>query len=87
MKRLYVDFNTLTSEPVGLVKYLQQDGQPPLREGERVVLYDADGLEVEATVEIYVTARGEQVLVAAPDEATWHDTVPQDIQLPPAEAR
>jgi hypothetical protein len=87
MKRLYVDFNTLTSEPVGLVKYLQQDGQPPLREGEHVVLYDADGLEVEATIEIYVAARGEKVFVAVPDEATWHDTLPQDIPLPPTEAR
>jgi hypothetical protein len=87
MKRIHVDFNTLTSEPVGLVKYLQEDGQPPLQEGERVVLYDADGLEVEAAVEFYVTARGEQVLVAAPDQATWRDTVPQEIQLPPAEAR
>ncbi len=48
MKRLFVDFNTLASEPVGLVKYLQQGGQPPLWEGERVLLCDADGLEVEA---------------------------------------
>jgi hypothetical protein len=70
----------------GTLSCCDLDGQPPLREGERVVLYDADGLEVEATVEIYVTARGEQVLVAAPDEATWHDRVPQDIPLPPAEA-
>ena len=30
------------------VKYLQEDGQPPLQEGERDLLYDADGLEVEA---------------------------------------
>lgn len=86
MKRLRVDFNTLTSEPVGLVKYLQQDGQPSLREGEHVVLYDADGLEVEATVEIYVTARGERVFVAVPDETTWHDTVPDETSLPPTEA-
>ena len=46
MKRIHVDFNTLTSAPVGLVKYLQEDERPALREGERVVLYDADGLEV-----------------------------------------
>lgn len=87
MKRIHVDFNTLTSAPVGLVKYLQEDGQPPLREDERVLLYDADGLEVEATVESFTTARGEQVFVAAPDEATWRDTVPQESSLPPAEAR
>lgn len=87
MKRIHVDFNTLTSAPVGLVKYLQEDGQPPLQDGERVVLYDADGLEVEATVTIYVTARGEHVFVAAPDEATWCDAVPHEFPPPPAEAR
>ena len=87
MKRIHVDCNTLTSAPVGLVKYLQEDGQPPLREGERVPLYDADGLEVEAVVESFTTARGERVFVAAPDEATWRDTVPQGSSLPPAEAR
>lgn len=87
MKHIHVDFNSLTSAPVGLVKYLQEDGQPPLREGERVALYDADGLEVEAIVEIYVTAQGEHVFVAAPDEATWRDTLPQELPLPPAEAR
>jgi hypothetical protein len=87
MKHIHVDFNTLTSAPVGLVKYLQEDGQPLLREGERVVLYDADGLEVEATVETYATAKGEQVFVAAPDETTWRDTVPQELPPPPAEAR
>jgi hypothetical protein len=86
-QRIHVDFNTLTSAPVGLVKYLQEDGQPPLRDGERVVLYDADGLEVEATVETYVTAKGERVFVAAPDETTWRDTVPQELPPPAAEAR
>jgi hypothetical protein len=87
MQRIHVDFNTLTSAPVGLVKYLQEDGQPPLQEGERVVLYDADGLEVEATIVPFMTSWGERVLLATPDEATWHDTVPQEIPLPPAEAR
>ena len=53
-----------------LVKYLQEEGQPPLQEGERVVVYDADGLEEEATIESCATARGEKVFVAAPDEAT-----------------
>jgi len=87
MKRIHVDFNTLTSAPVGVVKYLQEDGQPPLQEGERVLLFDADGLEVEATVEPYVTAWGERVWVAAPNEATWRDTVPQELPPPAAEAR
>lgn len=86
MQRIHVDFNTLTSEPVGLVKYLQEDGQPPLKEGERVVLFDADGLEVVATIVPFTTAWGEQVWVAAPDEATWRDTVPQEQPLPPVEA-
>lgn len=87
LKRIHVDFNTLTSAPVGFVKYLQEDGQPPLQDGERVVLYDADGLEVEATIIPFVTAQGEQVWLAAPDEATWRDTVPPEIPLPPMEAR
>lgn len=85
-KRIHVDFNTLTSEPVGLVKYLQDDGQPFLQEGERIVLFDADGLEVEAIIVPYTTARGERVLLGAPDEATWRDTIPQEIPMPPVEA-
>jgi hypothetical protein len=87
LKRIFVDFNTLTSAPVGLVKYLQEDDQPPLQEGERVTLCDADGLEVEATIVPFVTAQGEQVWLAAPDEATWRDTVPQEVPLPPVEAQ
>jgi hypothetical protein len=86
-KRIHVDFNTLTSAPVGLVKYVQEDGQPPLCEGERVVLYDADGLEVEATIVPFTNAKGDQVWLAAPDEATWRDTVPPEIPLPPVDAR
>jgi hypothetical protein len=87
MKRLFVDFNTLTSAPVGLVKYLQEDGYPQLQEGERVTLYDADGLEVEAVIVPFVTASGERVLLAEPDEATWRDTAPPEIPLPPVEAQ
>jgi hypothetical protein len=54
MKRIEVDFNTLTSEPVGLVK-LGQVGTPngaalpTVQDGERVVLWEP-GLEVEATI-------------------------------------
>jgi hypothetical protein len=69
-----------------LVKYLQEDGQPPLQEGERAVLCDADGLGVEATVVPFTTAWGERVWVAAPDEATWRDTIPQEQPPPPVEA-
>jgi hypothetical protein len=87
MQRTRVDCNTLTSERTGLVKYLQDAGQPPLHEGERVVLYDAGGLEGEATIVAYTTAWGEQVWLAPPDEATWHDTVPQEQPLPPVQAR
>jgi hypothetical protein len=86
LKRIYVDFNTLTSAPEGLVKYLQENGQPPLCEGERVVLYDADGLEVEAAIVPFETAWGECVWLASPDGATWRDTAPQEVQLPPVEA-
>lgn len=83
-KRIQVDFNTLTSAPVGLVKYLQEDGQPSLHEGERVLLFDADGLEVEATIVPFTTARGEQIWLAEPDAATWRDTLPQQTPLPPS---
>jgi hypothetical protein len=86
-KHIHVDFNTLTSEPVGLVKYLQEDGEPPLHEGERVVLYDLDGLEVEATIVPFTTAWGERVLLGAPDEATWRATIPQAQPLPPVQVR
>ena len=86
MKRIHVDFNTLTSEPVGLVKYLQEAGQPPLQEGDRVVLYVADGLEVEAIVVPFTSARGERMVLGAPGEATWHDTIPLENPMPPVEA-
>ncbi len=82
MKRIHVDFNTLTSAPEGLVKFPADGSMPPLEEGERVLLYDADGLEVEATVVPYVTAWGARDLLAAPDPETWRDTVPQATPLP-----
>lgn len=85
IQHIEVDFNTLTSAPVGLVKYLQVDGQPPLREGERVLLYDADGLEVEAIIEPFTTAKGDRVWLAEPDATTWRDRFPQQSPLPPAD--
>ena len=80
MQRISVDFNTLTSAPAGLVKF-PHAGTPPVREGERVVLYDEE-LEVEATVEPIITAWGETELVARPDTAMWHDRIPQVYPLP-----
>ncbi|MGH2502335.1 MAG: hypothetical protein ACRDID_07440 [Ktedonobacterales bacterium] len=75
MKRIFVDFNTLNSAPVDLVKLAapeQASELPPLCNGERVILYDADGLEVEATVIL----DEEGWWLAAPDGDTWSDTIP-----------
>ena len=74
MKRISVDFNTLTSEPVGLVKLGEVgtpngDRLPPLEDGERVVLWE-EGLEVEATI---IFDAAENYWLATPDPATWHD--------------
>jgi len=74
MKRVYADFNTLTGEPVGLVKLGQVgtpngDRLPPRQDGERVVLWE-EGLAVEATI-VYDTEAS--YWMARPDENTWHD--------------
>ena len=77
MQRLYVDFNTMMSEPVDLVK-LEADHapfekrRPSFHEGERVVLYDEE-MEVEAT--IHYSARYHYWL-AEPDWATRVDLMP-----------
>lgn len=72
MQRIRVDFNTLTSEPVGLVKLGRVGTRtgnrlPPLRDGQHVVLWE-EGLEVEATM-IFDEAR--QYWFATPDTSTW----------------
>ena len=77
MKRIPVDFNTLNSMPVDLVKVAapgtwQEEELPPLCDGERVILYDGDGLEVEAI--IIHDEKG--WWMAAPDGDTWRDTNP-----------
>ncbi|HUY75540.1 MAG TPA: hypothetical protein VMV29_02140 [Ktedonobacterales bacterium] len=83
MKRVLADFNSLASAPVDLVKLAapgswQEAQLPPLQHGERVILYDFDGVEVEATV-----IHDEQGWwLAAPDGATWRDTLPQASPLP-----
>ena len=74
MKRIEVDFNTLTSEPVDLVKLGQLgtpngDQLPPLCEGDRVILWEPR-LEVEATIIFDAAA---QYWMAKPDNATWRD--------------
>ena len=74
MRRISVDFNTLTSEPVDLVKLGKAgtrngDRLPALTDGERVLLYD-DELEVEAFIVYDPTDR---YWMARPDDATWRD--------------
>ncbi|GEM_PF-1096023 len=87
LKRIHADFNTLDSEPVDLVKLAapgtwQERELPSLKQGERVILFDSDGLEVEATV----IHDEDGWWLAAPDQMTWHDTKPSEIPLPPVEA-
>jgi len=73
-KRIRVDFNTLTSEPTGLVKLGRigtpnGDRLPPLTDGECVIVWE-EGLEVEATVR-YDPANS--FWLAIPDPETWRD--------------
>lgn len=79
MKRISVDFNTLNSAPVDLVKF-PQDGTLSLVEGERIILTDGE-LEVEATVVSFTTPWGAHRLMAAPDADTWRDLVPEDVPI------
>lgn len=72
MKHIEVDFNTLTSEPVGLVKLGQAgtpngDKLPQLVDGERVLLWEP-GLEVEATITYDADWH---YWMATPDDSTW----------------
>jgi hypothetical protein len=72
------------SEPVDLVKLAapgtpQEARLPVLEPGERVILYDSDGLEVEATV----LRDAEGWWMAAPDAETWRDTAPEQNPSPP----
>ena len=73
MRRIEVDFNTLTSEPVNLVKIAEvgsdrEQETLPLHDGEHVVLWEP-GLEVEATIVLY----GGDYWMAQPDRTTWRD--------------
>lgn len=77
MKRIEVDFNTLNSEPVDLVKIAEVGSDrerelPRLVDRERVLLTD-DEMEVEATILLY----DDRYWMAKPDDATWRDLVPE----------
>jgi hypothetical protein len=70
MKRIEIDFNTLNSEPVGLVKIASPRSKrtlPPFEQGERVLLVDSD-LEAEG---IIILEDG--WIMARPDPATYRD--------------
>ena len=87
MKRIEVDFNTLTSEPIGLVKLGQGgtpngDALPTLCEGVRVTLWEP-GLEVEATI-VYDAAN--HYWMATPDETSWRD-LPLPSEVGPSQER
>lgn len=71
MPRIYVDFNTLNSEPIDMVKIGQDgiDAMPKLHDGEQVVLYDEE-MEVAATVS-YDAVHG--MWLAVPDWSTRAD--------------
>lgn len=80
LKRIHVDFNTLNSEPVDFVKLAapgsaQESQLPALEPGERVMLFDSDGLEVEATVVRDVAGWW----MAAPNAETWRDAQPTSL--------
>ncbi len=89
MKRIGVDFNTLTSEPIGLIKIaspeeMAEDADSELallEQGERVVLWEP-GLEAEGTILLE-----DGWILARPDPTTYVDT-PLDEkylqELPPA---
>lgn len=73
MKQLAVDFNTLDSEPIDLVKIAEVGSErarelPSLEDGERVVLWEP-GLEVEAIIVLYEG----RYWMARPDRSTWRD--------------
>ena len=70
MKQVGVDFNTLNSEPAGLVKIASPRSRrtlPPFEQGERVLLVDSD---LEAEGEIILEAGW---IMARPDPTTYRD--------------
>lgn len=71
LKRISVDFNTLDSEPVDLVK-IYHDSPTDLRAGERVILFDEE-MQVEAVASYDA---GHHLWLAAPDWSTRRDLSP-----------
>lgn len=70
MKRIEIDFNTLNSEPVGLVKIASPRSRrtlPPFQQGERVLLVDSD-LEAEGNIILE-----DGWIMARPDPTTYRD--------------
>jgi hypothetical protein len=79
MKAISVDFNTLNSAPIGLVKIAGPQSDrvlPPLEQGERVRLVDSD-LEAEGAILI----REDGWIMACPDEETFRDIPLTEEQL------
>jgi len=84
MKRIQGDFNTIASEPIDVIKFgtRQEREELPrlgLQAGERVLLFDGEGLEGEAILSrrSHPLADGSDAWMADPDPATWRDTGPQ----------
>jgi type IV secretory pathway protease TraF len=71
MPRVYVDFNTETSEPVGVLKIYQPE--MPLSDGETIIAYDEE-MEVQAKV-TFDAASG--LWLAVPDWTAKRDIIEQ----------
>ncbi len=71
MPRVYVDFNTETSEPVGVLKIYRPE--LALTDGEAIIAYDEE-MEVEAQVSLDA-ATG--LWLAVPDWTTKREIVEQ----------
>ncbi|MFI5274865.1 MAG: hypothetical protein ACHQ4H_17680 [Ktedonobacterales bacterium] len=72
MKRIFVDSNTRTSAPEGIVKILERYtplDNTGLRTGKRVMLYDGE-MEVEAVLQCGDRSGHWQ---AMPNRAIWRD--------------
>ena len=71
MPRVYVDFNTETSEPVGVLKIYRPE--MALVDGEDIIAYDEE-MEVQAQV-AFDAASG--LWIAMPDWTTKHEIIEQ----------
>ena len=73
MPHVYVDFNTETSEPVGMLKIYRPE--IALTDGEAIIAYDEE-MEVEARVS-FDAASG--LWMAVPDWTTKRETIDQHV--------